>query len=371
MNGLIPPPDSLGIPSPPIIFHLLSILTFVLHVIFMNYVLGGSIMAAVHEWLFGNRSHVGQANSLMIRIMPVALSMAITMGVAPLLFVQVIYGQFFYIANILMGAFWLSIIGLVMAAFYMIYILIAKRPVSERASGLTRIGILINALLFLVVAFIYVNNAILTENPQYWADIHSGRRWIVAPDASLWPRYFHFIIGAIAVAGLWCAAIGRYQIRYHEDRAEAGRWMVKTGLHWAVAATTFEILIGVLFLYTLGWDKIKAFMGNGILFVGWSISLVTALIALVCMIMAMMKPENPKLLWGSIGLISATLVGMTMGRLLLRTIFLETFAQELTVRPSHSSLLLFLITFIAGLAVLAYLIRLTWTLPDRTDASEA
>ncbi|MBN2328410.1 MAG: hypothetical protein JXR73_14790 [Candidatus Omnitrophica bacterium] len=371
MNGLIPPPDSLGIPSPPVIFHFLSILTFVLHVIFMNYVLGGSIMVAVHEWLFGSRDHAGQANSLMIRIMPVALSMAITMGVAPLLFVQVIYGQFFYIANVLMGAFWLSIIGLVMAAFYIVYILIAKRPVSERASGLTRVGVLLNALLFLLVAFIYTNNAILTENPQYWADIHSGRSWVVVPDASLWPRYLHNVIGAIAIAGLWCAVIGRYQIRYHEHRAEAGRWMVKMGLHWAAAATTFEILIGVLFLYTLGMDKIKDFMGNGILFVGWSISLMTSLIALICMIMAMMKPDNPKLLWGSIGLTVATLFGMAMGRLLLRMISLENFVQELTIRPSHSSLLLFLVTFIAGLAVLAYLIRLAWTLPDRTDASEA
>lgn len=371
MNALIPPPDSLGIPSPSIVFQSLAILTFTLHVLFMNYVLGGTLIVAFHEWFLGRQEHAGRANHILIRVMPVALSMAITMGVAPLLFVQVIYGQFFYIANILMGAFWLSIVLLVIAAFYMIYILIAWRPASERASGFSKLGLAVNSAIFLLVAFIYTNNAILTENPTYWQDIYSGQRGIVVPDLFLLiSRYLHNVIGAVAVAGLWCAAIGRYQIRFHPDRSETGKWMVKTGLHWAVAATTFEILSGFVFLYSIGMDHIKAFMGNGILFVGWSISLVTGFIALICMIMAMMKPENTKLLWGSIGLIAVTLVGMTMGRLLLRIISLENYIQELTVRPCHSSLLLFLLTFAAGLAVLAYLIRLVWTLPSgKADAS--
>ena len=291
MNGLIPAPDALGIPSSPLIFHFLYILTFVLHVVFMNFVLGGSIMVAVNEWFLGRRDVVGQANSLMLKVMPVALSMAITMGVAPLLFVQVIYGQFFYIANILMGGFWLSIIGLVMVAFYLIYFQIAKRPENGHSNVYTRVGILISAILFLLIAFIHTNNAILTENPQYWQDIYSGQRWIVVPDISLWPRYLHNVIGAIAVAGLWCAGIGRYQLHFHAKKRDAvGHWMVKMGLHWAVAATTFEILIGFVYLFSIGMDKVKAFMGNGILFVGWSISLVTAFVALVCMVMAMMKP---------------------------------------------------------------------------------
>lgn len=368
MNGLIPSPDVLGIPSPPLIFHLLSILTFVLHLIFMNFVLGGTIVVAVNEWLLGQNPLVGRANGLMIRVMPVALSLAITMGVAPLLFVQVLYGNFFYIANILMGFFWLSIIGLVMAGFYTIYYLIARRPASERASRATRIGIFINAFLFLIVAFIYTNNAILTENPQYWRDIYSGQRWIVVPDFSLWPRYLHIVAGSIAVAGIWCAIIGRYQLRFHPDRADVGQWMVKTGLHWALAATTFALLIGCIFLITLGLDKIKAFMGNGFLFVGWSVSVVTAVIALICLFMAMMKPENIRMIWCSVGLLLVTLFGMTMGRLLLRMISLENHLQELVVRPGNSSLLLFLVTFVAGLAVLGYLARLVWTLPDKEES---
>lgn len=216
------------------------------------------------------------------------------------------------------------------------------------------------------MAFIYTNNAILTENPQYWRDIYSGQRWVVVPDFSLWPRYLHNVVGSIAIAGLWCAAIGRYQIRFHPDRADVGKWMVKIGLHWSVAATTFAILIGFIFLFSIGWDKVKAFMGNGFLFVGWSVSVMTAMIALICMVMAMLKPENARLLWCSVGLLAVTLFGMAMGRLLLRMISLENYLQELTVRPSNSSLLLFLVTFVAGLAVLGYLIRLVWTLPDKS-----
>lgn len=367
MNGLIPSPDALGIPSPAILFHFLSILTFVLHLIFMNYVLGGAIVATVHEWLLGAQPHAGRATGLMIRVTPVALSMAITMGVAPLLFVQVLYGNFFYVANVLLGFFWFSIIGLVMAAFYIIYYLIAKRPASERAGRATQIGVSINAVIFLMVAFIYTNNAVLTESPQYWQDIYSGQRWVVVPDLSLWPRYLHNVFGAVAVSGLWFAVIGRYQLRYHPDNAETANWMVKVGMHWAAGATTFAILTGFIYLLTMGMDKLGTFMGNGFLFAGWCVSALTACITLACMVMAMLNPSNVKLIWASVGLTVVTLFGMAMGRLLLRMISLEKYLQDLTVRPSHSSLLLFLVTFVAGLAVLGYLIRLVWTLPEKEE----
>ena len=41
MTELIPPADPLGIPTPVIVFQFLALLTFVLHLIFMNYILGG------------------------------------------------------------------------------------------------------------------------------------------------------------------------------------------------------------------------------------------------------------------------------------------------------------------------------------------
>ncbi|HOJ61058.1 MAG TPA: hypothetical protein PK878_12290 [bacterium] len=373
MTELIPPADPLGIPTPVIVFQFLALLTFVLHLIFMNYILGGMVILTVNEWFFGKNPKAAAANVILAGVMPVALSMAITMGVAPLLFVQVLYGQFFYTANIMMGGFWLLIAGLVIVGFYLIYVLIAQRPEGGTPNLLTKLISLVAMILFFAVAFLYTNNAVLTENPDYWKAIYTGERFAAAPDPTLWPRYLHNVTGALALAGLWCAAIGRYQVVHHPARADAGQWMVKNGLHWAAMATALAMILGGIYLYSLGIDRIKAFMGNGILFVGWSISVMTAILSLVCIAMAMMKPDNAKLLWGSIGLAGVTLAGMVMGRELVRMISLQSYytPQNLMVRQGDTSLYLFLATFLLGLGVLVYMLRMVWTLPPALPESDA
>ena len=299
MNGLIPPPDALGIPSPVIIFQALYWLTLVLHFIFMNYILGGTLIVAHQELLFGNRPHTAKINALMIKIMPVALSFAITMGVAPLLFVQVLYGQFFYTANVMMGGYWFSIIGLVMIAFYSIYIITTKRAARQVSTPFTKLLLLMNAVLFLLVAFIYTNNAILTENPAYWPDIYSGVKSVIAPSSSLIPRYLHNIIGSIAIAGVWMAFIGAYQYRYYPENREFALKLKKSGLMWAALASLLQIVSGGFYLYSLGFDKIKLFMGNGYLFVGWTVGVASVVFVIITLVLALLNLNNVKFLWGA------------------------------------------------------------------------
>ena len=45
-NPLIPSPDAFPIPGPAWLFHFLLVFTFVLHMLFMNLTLGGTIIAA-------------------------------------------------------------------------------------------------------------------------------------------------------------------------------------------------------------------------------------------------------------------------------------------------------------------------------------
>jgi hypothetical protein len=369
MNGLIPPPDPLGIPSPPFVFQSLAWLTFVLHLIFMNYVLGGTIIVTLREWLYGKDETVAKSNHLLVRIMPFSLSFAITMGVAPLLFVQVLYGQFFYSANVMMGGFWFSIIGLVMAAFYILYIILANRPSSSGATLLSKLLLLVNTVLFLCVAFLYTNNATLVENPAYWPDIYAGVKSVIAPDPSLIPRYLHNVIGAVAIAGLWIAVIGGYQLKFHPDNEPVARSLIRTGLLWATIATVVEIVSGGVYLYSLGLERISLFMGNGFLFVAWAISVVTAILCIITLIMALINENNGKFITGSVVLFVITLVGMVMGRDLLRVISLKENAgfsiDQWIVIPSTSSLVFFLITFVLGLFVIGYLVYLAWSLPSK------
>ena len=54
-------------------------------------------------------------------LLPSVFAFTITLGVAPLLFLQVMYGQFLYASSILIGVPWLAIIAMVILAYYGVY----------------------------------------------------------------------------------------------------------------------------------------------------------------------------------------------------------------------------------------------------------
>lgn len=60
------------------------------------------------------------ARALATRL-PVAVALTITLGVAPLLFVQVLYGQFFYTSSILLGYVWLTLLLILLLGYYGYY----------------------------------------------------------------------------------------------------------------------------------------------------------------------------------------------------------------------------------------------------------
>ena len=99
----------------------------------------------------------------MVKVMPVSLSLAITMGVAPLLFVQVLYGRFLYCQHH---------DGRLVASYSatgdcrFLHDLYPDRQTQRRESSnvWTRFGSVLNALIFLAVAFLFTNNAVLVEN---------------------------------------------------------------------------------------------------------------------------------------------------------------------------------------------------------------
>ena len=54
--------------------------------------------------------------------LPVMIALGINMGVPPLLFLQVVYGNLFYSSSVLMAVYWILIIPLLILAYYGTYI---------------------------------------------------------------------------------------------------------------------------------------------------------------------------------------------------------------------------------------------------------
>ena len=117
-SALIPTPDTLPVSWGW--FKLLLILTLFLHIILMNVMLGTGVIALVDH--FRGKSDLDPLNREISRKLPLAIAFTVNFGIAPLLFVQVLYGHFLYASSVLMANFWLFIIGLLITGYYMAYI---------------------------------------------------------------------------------------------------------------------------------------------------------------------------------------------------------------------------------------------------------
>ena len=155
----------------PLAFYLIVyLLTLVVHVFLMAYVLAGSFWLA---WatVFPGHTAVPRPMQPLSRIlrewMPFALSGAITAGVAPLLFVQILYQRQFYTANLLLGWRWMVVIPVLILAFYLLYVL--KSTIISHWPLVVRLGLSVGvAGCFLFVAFCWTANHLLGLDSSQW-----------------------------------------------------------------------------------------------------------------------------------------------------------------------------------------------------------
>ncbi|HTL34896.1 MAG TPA: hypothetical protein VL326_17325 [Kofleriaceae bacterium] len=92
----------------------LYLATLALHAVFIGYVVAGTAFV-----LF--RRHDPMAATVRDRL-PFMLGAGITAGVAPLLFIQLLYQHRFYTANLLLGPRWLAVVPVLIVGFYGLYI---------------------------------------------------------------------------------------------------------------------------------------------------------------------------------------------------------------------------------------------------------
>ena len=111
--------DPAGAPSHPAIFLVLGVVTFALHIAAVSILLGSTGLAlfarykATDYWL--------RLGSTMAFTAKAATGAAIVLGVAPLLFVQVIFDPFWYASSMLSAVWTLVFLGLLMIGYLALY----------------------------------------------------------------------------------------------------------------------------------------------------------------------------------------------------------------------------------------------------------
>jgi len=146
--------DPLGLPVPPSWLFGLKVFGFLLHMVFMNLWLAGMPTA------FLLRNAQPRVAERLFKAMPFFMAFGVNAGIVPLLFLQVLYPQFFYPATILQAWFWFLVIPLLIVAYYAVYL---------AAFGRYRVlAAIVASLLLAWIGLTFSAAMTLTASPQSW-----------------------------------------------------------------------------------------------------------------------------------------------------------------------------------------------------------
>lgn len=216
----------LGLSGPTTLYLALYVLSLVAHVVFMNYTLAGTVLLGA-ETLRGRAA--GPVAATLREWLTVALSMAITAGVAPLLFVQILYREGFYTANLLLGVRWMLVLPVLIVGFYLLYA--AKTPRVRTRPGLGVAVSIAAVLCFVFVGYSFTENHLLSQTPEAWTSFYgSGSPAWFSP--AILPRYAMFALGAIPTMTLLLA----WQLRAEPSVHKRLSWIGVAGLVASAAA---------------------------------------------------------------------------------------------------------------------------------------
>ena len=356
--SIVPLPDPNPLPAPYWVFKLLLVVTFFLHILAMNFMLGGAILALLARWRqkgnqYGNRIFFDVAKKV-----PVFMATTISLGIAPLLFVQVLYGQYFYTSSILIAWPWFLVIAFLIAAYYGFYFVSYRGERRPRAAGRV---MLFSITLVLIIGFIYTNNLTLSQVPSHWADKYfssSASGWTLnLAEPTLFPRYLHFMTSAVAVGGLLLVLIA--WTKWKQD-ADYARSIFQFGGKAFMYATMAQFVIGMGFLISLPRNLRMLFMGdNTFATTLFGFGVLGSLISIFLMSEALRKGNIRMAAFAVTGITGLIILTMCVMRDILRDAYLKPYfhPQEFAVKTQWSPLLLFLGLFAAGVVFWFFMLK--------------
>jgi len=234
------------------ILKIFLVALFLIHILFVNLMAGGSIFSVFFEILGFTWPRYDALAQKISRTITVNKSLAVVLGVGPLLCINLVYTIHFYSANALTGYAWWSIIPLVTLAFLLAYV---HKYTWDRWRHRAKIWHLMTgglaALLFMIIPFIFLTNINLMLFPDKWAEV--GGFFSSLRVGNVFPRYFHFLMATLALTGFFLAGwFGRKGFPVERelpnfDRHELRRLFLGMAFYITIA----QFIFGPLLLFTL------------------------------------------------------------------------------------------------------------------------
>ncbi len=326
----VPKDIPLPLPLPEGLLVFILIFSFLLHILFINLMVGGGILTFWYEWQGRKNKDYDKLAKEIANTITVNKSLAVVLGVAPLLSINVLYTIYFYSSNALTGNIWIGIIPWVTLAFLLVYL---HKYTWDRLSDnkTLHLGILgIGVFSFLLIPFIFLTNINLMLFPEKWGAIKGFTDALTLPN--VFPRYFHFITACLAITGLFLAFwFGRKSFNIEGKFSTLTKTEIKKQmLNLALIATGIQFIFGPLLFLTLpgkgvSWGLFWVIMGG-----------VTVVIIVMFQLWKLLhEDKNPgKRFYIVIGMFTLIVAFMGTGRHLYRENALKTHKQMVAERTA-------------------------------------
>lgn len=344
---LIPQPDT--IPAGWGWFQFLLLLTFPLHLLAMNAMLGGLAIGIVQHFKGGTLER--KLSHRIAEALPLVIAFVVNLGVAPLLFLQVLYGQFIYTSSVLMGFYWIMIVPILIIAYYGAY------TYDFQWAKLGGFGVwlgLFVLIIFLIIGFLFSNNMLLMVYPERFAEYFTNRSgtMLAAGQTEFWARYLHMMMGSIAVGGLFVGLLGRYK---KSADPELAKHADQVGLKTFFIFTLINVVVGFWYFLTLPKEHMKVFLGGNW---GATLCLIVALLLAFGALWRSYKHE----FWSTFFHVIALVVAMSFMRSWLRSSYLQDVftLDQLQLVPQYSPMIFFFVTLVGGVLCVAWMLQKTY-----------
>ena len=354
--------DQAGVPSHPVVFLILGVLTFALHIAAVQVMLGAASLTL--RGAFSASQHWRRLAAAMITTAKIAVSVAIVIGVAPLLFVQVVYDPFWYTSNVLSAWWVIGFIVLLILGYIAMYAFYWKNHDIVADGGRGGVWMVLSIALLLAVGFIVHSLTNQMLFPEHWMAWYAPQG-VVNPDGHslhYWhlPRFLFFIALSAPVTGAWLYGYRRYLQGGQEADAAYLGWLRGLAQNLMLVGGVVSVLIGALWMATLP-EKMAWFASSV-----WLLMAVVALAAVVALPLVL-RDRIDTGIWGyaifGAGAVGLIVVGAAREMLRFVTL-LGTHgynAMDYKIHMDWYSTALFFTTFgVVGGVTLAYLLTVAW-----------
>ena len=357
---LIGPSSALGYPAPYWLMAAFKVLGFTLHLLPMNLWFAGILIAMLLRRRGGE--HARHFSIRLMNQMPIIIALGINFGIVPLLFTQVAYHKVFYPATILMAWPWFSVIGMLVFAYYGVYLYVIGLRDGKMTSWKVTAG-WVAAVLFIVIGFVFSNAFTLMTNLSQWPGLWEHSSVAGAPtgialntgDPTLWPRWLMVFGLALMTTGAYAVVDAGLFARRETDAYR--RWVSGFALRlYSLGVIWFAVTASWYVFGTWGADVRTMMFGGGLIGLTGLTAAAPALPWLV--ILAQRAGVTPVLALAT-GLLQVVVLALNAtSRQVVQNAelrrFLDVTAERLNMQ--WSPMIVFMVLFVAGLGVVAWMV---------------